>query len=153
MAIVRRSHPSHLIVIGKGDEHGHLTSLIRELSLESYVRLIRERTNPYKFMSKADALVVTSRWEGFCVVIVEALALGIPVISTDCPSGPGEILDGGRYGRLVPVGDSVALASANSDLIRGDVAFPPAVLRQRAACFGLNDTLPPYLRLLGEVTE
>ena len=77
--------------------------------------------NPYRYIAAADVFALSSRWEGFGNVLVEALACGTAVVSTDCPSGPSEILEDGRYGELVPIGDSGALSDAisrvNTDLV------------------------------------
>ena len=97
-------------------------------------------------MARASVLAVSSRHEGFCNVIAEALACGCPVVSTDCPSGPAEILDGGRFGRLVPVGDAAAMA----DALEATLAEPPApdVLRARAQVFSLARAVDRYEALL-----
>jgi len=110
-ATARLTTPCRLIIMGEGEERGRLEALIEKLSLGQHVSLMGFVQNPYAMMSKASAFVVSSRWEGFSVVLLEALACGAPVVSTDCASGPSEILDRGRYGVLVPVEDDQALAS------------------------------------------
>jgi glycosyltransferase involved in cell wall biosynthesis len=102
--------------------------------------------NPYAWMARAAVLAVSSRHEGFCNVIAEALACGCPVVSTDCPSGPSEILDGGRFGRLVPVGDDVAMA----DALEATLAAPPSpdLLRARGQEFSLARAVDRYEHLL-----
>ena len=151
VASVHQQSPCRLLVIGDGEERQRLQALVQELHLDRVVRFTGRQANPYKFMSKADALIVSSRWEGFCLVIVEALALGLPVISTDCPSGPAEILEDGRYGRLVPVGDVDALANAMQELLNGGLSFSPTALQRRAAAFAPDNAVLPYLCFLGGV--
>ena len=80
------------------------------MSLDEDILLIGFQKNPFKYISKAEVFVLSSFVEGFGNVIIEAMALGIPVISTDCPSGPGEIIDHGVNGFLVPVGDYRSIA-------------------------------------------
>jgi len=153
IARVRQQTPCRLLIVGEGEELPRLQMLVKELRLEDVIRFIGPQTNPYKFMSKANALVVSSRWEGFCLVIVEALTLGIPVISTDCPSGPSEILEGGKHGRLVPVGDADALANAMLELLDGKLHFSSAVLQKRATAFAPDTAVLPYLRLLRGIQQ
>ena len=102
--------------------------------------------NPYAYMARAAVLAVSSAHEGFCNVLVEAMACGCPVVSTDCPSGPAEILDGGRFGRLVPVGDDRALAAAIAGTL--DAPRDPNRLRMRARFFSLDRAVEQYERLL-----
>jgi glycosyltransferase involved in cell wall biosynthesis len=101
-----------LIILGEGLLRKSLSLLIKQLNLDNRVDLPGFVHNPYPWYCTADLFVSSSQWEGFGNVIVEALECGVPVVSTDCPSGPSEILDNGRYGKLVPVGDSFALAAA-----------------------------------------
>lgn len=101
-----------LSIIGDGPLRAELSDLIFELGLQANVSLPGFTTNPYPWFRSADLFVLSSRWEGFANVIVESLECGVPVVSTNCPSGPDEILEGGRYGKLVPVQDSLALATA-----------------------------------------
>ena len=111
-AKVRKICPAHLIILGEGPERNKLKRLAHELGVADDVDLHGFDPNPYAFMSRASVFVLSSAWEGFGNVLVEAMACGCPVVSTDCPSGPGEILEHGRYGRLVPVGAADALAEA-----------------------------------------
>jgi glycosyltransferase involved in cell wall biosynthesis len=110
ISALRGSH--RLIIVGGGEQRTTLENLIRDLGLADRVLLMGAMDNPYRVLADASLHVLSSRWEGYPNVLLEALALGVPVVSTDCLHGPREILDGGRYGRLVPVGDAVALASA-----------------------------------------
>ncbi|AZS80578.1 MULTISPECIES: glycosyltransferase [Achromobacter] len=99
-------------ILGEGSEHAALQKRIDERASRSPVTLAGHIDNPFPVIASAGAFVLTSIRESFGNVLVEALCLGVPVISTDCPHGPAEILDAGRYGLLVPVGDAAALADA-----------------------------------------
>jgi glycosyltransferase involved in cell wall biosynthesis len=103
--------------------------------------------NPMPYLVRAAVFVLSSAWEGFGNVLVEALACGCPVVSTDCPSGPAEILDNGRYARLVPVGDEAALAAAIVETL--DNKPPSDALRQRAAVFSVERATARYAEVLG----
>jgi glycosyltransferase involved in cell wall biosynthesis len=113
-AKVRHVQKSRLMILGWGPENNRmeLETLAHELGLQEDVSLPGYIDNPYPYMARAGVFVLSSRWEGFGNVVVEALAVETPVVSTDCESGPAEILDNGRYGKLVPVGDSQALSDA-----------------------------------------
>lgn len=109
--------PSKLIIIGEGAERKNLEQLIQTLELHDQVALPGFAANPFAYMQKADLFVLSSGWEGFGNVLAEALATGTPVVSTDCPSGPAEILNQGEFGPLVPVGDTDALAAAMKSVL------------------------------------
>ncbi len=143
---VRRRRPVKLIILGEGAKRGELTALVNQLGLRSDVDLPGFVDNPYAWMARAAMLVSSSRIEGFGNTIVEAMACGTPVVSTDCPSGPREILDGGRYGPLVPVGDHTGLA----ETILATLDHPPAKeeLRRRADCFSMATISRSYFNLL-----
>ncbi len=100
-----------MTLIGDGPERTHLEALARELGIDEKIEFAGYVRNPFRMLSAATALVHPSRFEGFGVALVEALALGVPVVATDS-GGPAEILDGGRYGLLVPPGDVHGLATA-----------------------------------------
>jgi glycosyltransferase involved in cell wall biosynthesis len=102
--------------------------------------------NPYAWMSRAALLALSSVWEALPTVLIEALACGTPVVATDCPSGPCEILDGGRFGRLVPVGDPEALAGAIDATL--DRPADPEQSRRRAQDFAVGPITEHYLDAL-----
>jgi len=110
--IVRSYRDARLVILGEGPDRQRIERLVIEADLVKDVALPGFAQNPYKFMRKAAVFVSSSAWEGFGVALVEALALGAPVVATDCPNGPSEILCKGRYGVLVPVGDHEAIAQA-----------------------------------------
>ncbi|MDT0619874.1 glycosyltransferase [Salinisphaera sp. P385] len=107
---VNRQRPVRLVVLGQGERREELEALARELGIGEIVEFAGFDPNPYRYIAAADVFALSSRWEGFGNVLVEALACGTGVVSTDCPSGPSEVLGEGEYGELVPVGDSSALA-------------------------------------------
>jgi glycosyltransferase involved in cell wall biosynthesis len=111
-ALVRRKRPCRLIILGRGRKRGALLALAAELGVGEDVDLAGFHANPYAYMARADLFVLSSRWEGMPVVLVEALALHTPVVATDCPSGPREIVAGSGLGTLVPVGGIEAMAEA-----------------------------------------
>jgi len=143
---IRRERQAHLIILGEGRERPALERLVRELGLSDVVLLPGYVDNPAAYMARAGVFVLSSTYEGFGNVIAEALVCGCPVVSTDCPCGPAEILDGGRHGALVPVGDHEALA----DTILRTLDDPPArdSLRQRATAFAADHIAGRYLALL-----
>ncbi len=112
MAVVNRSMPARLVIFGEGDEREDLQTLTAKLGLEHRVDLAGVTTNPYAAMRCAHMLVMSSKYEGLPTVLIEALFCGTAVISTDCPSGPNEILKNGTYGTLVPLDDVDTLAEA-----------------------------------------
>ena len=109
---VLRSLKCRLLILGEGSERGRLEQLASHLGISQYVSMPGFVHNPYPYLKRADLFVLSSKWEGFGNVIVEAMACGTPVVATDCPVGPREILEGGRLGTLVPVGDHHALSQA-----------------------------------------
>lgn len=138
--------PARLIILGEGELKNDLTALCSSLRISDSVAFAGFAANPYSWMKAADLFVLSSRWEGLANVIAESLACGTPVASTDCPSGPSEILEGGKYGRLVPVGDPVALADAMEALLEN----PPDrdALIRRGADFAVENIAQRYLDIL-----
>ena len=120
--------------------------LASELGIAEDVRLPGHVKNPVALMARAAVFVLSSAWEGFGNVLVEALAFGTPVVSTDCTSGPAEILEQGRYGRLVPVGNPDTMA--NAILATLDASVDRDGLRRRAMTFSVGCAADRYLDLL-----
>jgi len=153
LADLRARREARLIILGDGPLRGFLSRLSAELGLTQVVDLAGYAANPYPCMARARVFVLSSRSEGFGNVLAEALALGVPIVSTDCPHGPGEILDRGRYGTLVPPGDPAALAAAieatldDPDSPRRAAALGPA----RAAEFTAERSGAAYVALLEEM--
>lgn len=123
-SMVRAETEARLLILGEGPERHHLESLVSELGLSEDVDLPGWVGNPYPYMARASLFVLSSRWEGLPTVLIEALYCGLRIVATDCPSGPHEILDGGRYGSLVPVGDHARLAAAILGALDGDDSRP-----------------------------
>ena len=143
---VRARRPVRLVILGEGGQRRILEQQLRDLGIEADVELHGFVDNPFAWMSRASLFVLSSAWEGSPGVLVEAMACGCPVVSTDCPSGPDEILDGGRYGRLVPVGDDAALAGAIATML--DATVDRDALRARARKFDVGRAVERYLDVL-----
>jgi glycosyltransferase involved in cell wall biosynthesis len=145
-ALVRRERPMRLVIVGDGEERARLCALAHQLGIDEDVLLAGFDANPYRYMRRASVFVLSSRWEGLPNVLIEAMACGAPVVSTDCPSGPREILEDGKWGKLVPVGDPDKLAEAIIDTLDNPPAYDPAV---RAADFSVERAVENYLTTLG----
>jgi glycosyltransferase involved in cell wall biosynthesis len=144
-AKVLQTREARLIILGTGQQRQHLQDLINSLGIADKARLQGYVKNPYPYFARASVFALSSRWEGFGNVLAEALALGTPVVSTDCPNGPAEILDGGRYGALVNMGDSNAMAEAILAAIAGKLQQPDhAWLSQ----FSLDTVTSQYMELM-----
>lgn len=114
-----------LLLLGEGPERASLERLAQDLGVAPYVSMPGFTPHLPAYLANADLFVLSSRWEGLPTVLIEALAAGVPVVATDCPSGPREILEGGRWGRLVPVEDIQALAQAMLAQLRNPLPPPP----------------------------
>ena len=145
-AMVRSRVGARLLILGEGPLRGELEALIARLGLDGAVDLPGFVPDPHPYLARADLFVLSSAWEGFGNVILEALACGTPVVSTDCPSGPREILEDGRYGKLVPVGDAAALARSILASLGKD--HDRTALMARAGEFSIDKAADKYLRLL-----
>lgn len=145
-AEVRKTHAVRLVILGEGKLRWALEARIAELGIAEDVALPGFVDNPYPWMRQASLFVLSSAWEGFCNVLAEAMACGTPVVSTDCPSGSAEILEDGKWGRLVPVGNAAALAQAMAATLN-DETHPD--VQYRARSFDLQQALRGYLHALG----
>lgn len=145
-ARVKRNLDASLCILGEGSEREALEQQVVDLGLQQHVILPGFVAETGPWYANADLFVLCSDYEGFANVIVEALEHGVPVVSTDCPSGPSEILENGRYGRLVPVGDAKALADAICEAL----AESPDrnALKARAQDFSSGRIANQYLSLL-----
>jgi len=123
--VVRGTIPSRLIILGDGEERKTLESLVGSLGLQDIVDLPGFTLNPFAYMKKASVFVLSSKWEGLPGALIQALACDCPVVSTDCPSGPSEILNNGQYGHLVPVENIDVMAKAMEAVLMGDIRKPP----------------------------
>ena len=144
-SIVRKHRLTRLIILGEGEQRTKLEALVQELGLKDDVSMPGFVDNPFSYMSNASVFVLSSLWEGLPNVLIQAMACGCPVVSTDCPSGPAEILENGKWGKLVPVGDAEALAVAVENIL--DESNLPDVI-QRAKDFALYKAVDRYLELL-----
>jgi glycosyltransferase involved in cell wall biosynthesis len=147
-ARLRKSRPSRLIILGEGELRSELEAqgvacglTIDDIQMPGFL------ANPFAYLAHCGVFVLSSRWEGLPGVLIEAMACGSPVVATDCPSGPHEILEGGRWGSLVPVGDEDALVKAIDTALATPRAQLPDV-RKRAAYFELERAVASYLAVL-----
>jgi glycosyltransferase involved in cell wall biosynthesis len=144
-AQVRRTREARLLILGEGSERQRLTGMVEELGLTGDVALPGFVGNPAAYMARSVLLAMSSNWEGMPVALMEALTLGTPVVSTDCPSGPAEILHRGEYGEMVPMDDSTALARAIVRVLDGERKLVPESAWQRFDACAITDR---YLDLM-----
>jgi glycosyltransferase involved in cell wall biosynthesis len=146
-ALVRQRRLARLIILGEGEERSRLEALARSLGLQGDIAMPGFVDNPYAYMSRASVFVLSSAWEGLPGVLIEALALGTPVVATNCASGPCEILEGGKHGTLVPVGNVEAMAKA----IEAALERPNKrqMLGSSTTGYTLETVVPQYLQVMG----
>ena len=143
---ISQNRDVRLMILGEGRQRKRLEKIIRKLGLEEKVSLPGWVSNPYAFMSRASVFVLSSKLEGLGNVLIEAMACGCPCVSTNCPSGPAEILDNGRFGPLTPVGDDSALAAAMERVL--DSPPDKDTLQARAQEFSFDASVDQYERLI-----
>ncbi len=145
-ALVRKQKAARLIILGEGELRAELEELALKLGVKEDIDLPGFADNPYGYMKQATAFVLSSRYEGLPTAVIEAMACGCSVVSTDCPSGPQEILAGGEYGVLVPIQDSQSLADGMLNVL--NKPYSQDILQQRAKIFATEHIVPQYLETL-----
>lgn len=146
-SILRKRKEARLMILGEGELRGELERLVGELGLSGDVQLPGFSPNPYACMSRAAVYVLSSAWEGMPNSLIEALALGTPLVAADCRSGPREILEEGRYGKLVPVGDAEAMAAAILEVLDGMCGAKPGA--EALFRFDPDYCVDQYIKILG----
>jgi len=139
--------PVRFMILGEGEERPYLEMLAQEFGVDKYIIMPGFVKNPYKYMKRSKVVVLSSCQEGFGNVLVEAMALGINVVSTNCP-GPRKILLNGRYGKLVPIGDPIALSNAILETLKNPVEKD--LLKKRAHFFCIENILQQYIHSIFE---
>lgn len=149
-SLMKKPAEARLFILGETENDyeytGRVRALIDQLGLQDSVMLAGFKSNPFSYLSKASLFVLSSRFEGLPGSLVQAMACGCRVVSTDCPSGPSEILAGGKYGKLVPVGDEEALAQAMAASL--DEQHNPETVIKRAEEFSVEKSVQEYLSLI-----
>lgn len=142
---VRKVLPARLLILGEGPERVSLEALVHRMGLGDHVSMPGFVPNPYKYIKRAAVFVLSSQWEGLPSVLIEAMAIGTPVVSTDCPSGPREILENGKWGTLVPVRDPQSLAEGIIQTIKyPDVGRLEGAM-ERAREFSVERVMQEYI--------
>jgi len=146
-SIVSRKVSCKLVILGEGEERKELEELVKDLGLEGTVDMPGFVENPFAYMARASVFVLSSLWEGLPNVLIQAMVCGTPVVATDCPSGPREILEDGRYGNLVPPGDPKQLAEAI--LMNLSILQDPSIIKRRADFYSADKSSSALFQLLG----
>ena len=145
-SLLLKERAVRMIILGEGELRAQLEAQVASAKLTDHVALPGFVDNPFAWMRKAALFVLSSSWEGLPATLIQAMACGTPVVSTNCPSGPAEILENGRWGKLVPVNNIEALAVAMAKTLDDEV-IPDALTR--AARFNVDQAVNAYLAALG----
>jgi glycosyltransferase involved in cell wall biosynthesis len=150
-AQLREKIPARMIILGEGELRNELETLISKLNISHDILMPGFVENPYSYMSRAKVFVLSSLWEGLPTVLIEAMACGCQVVSTDCPSGPKEILDGGKYGALVPMLDISIMCKAMLEAL--NIITDKEILVERAMYFSVENSVNKYLSMISNNTN
>ena len=150
---MNRHTPARLLIVGTGAEQKEVERRIQEEHLQKYCRLIGYTHNVLPLIRAADVLVLPSDYEGFGNVLVEAMACGTQVVSTNCPHGPAEILDEGKFGQLVPMNDPTALAVALRNSLNHCFLIRPEDLKARASSFSVEAAVNHYMAIVRPASQ
>ncbi|MDG1945489.1 MAG: glycosyltransferase [Halioglobus sp.] len=150
-ALIQAQQEVRLVILGEGRLRDELQALARRLGVQANLDMPGFVENPFKYMKRASTLVLSSQYEGLPGVLIQAMACGCPVVSTDCPGGSGEILGDGEYGALVPVGDAKSMAAAV--LASLDKPTPLDKLLQRAEDFSVERATSEYLAVMDSAVK
>lgn len=145
-AIVKKATPAHLIILGEGTLRNELEHLIEMLNISEFVQMPGFVENPYQYMKNADVFVLSSLWEGFPNGMIEAMACGVAIVATDCDGGTSEILEYGKWGKLVPIKSEVRMAKAILETLAADNL--PNVL-ERVDSFSIESIREKYINIFG----
>ncbi|MCL1467422.1 glycosyltransferase [Argonema galeatum] len=145
--LLRKQAMARLLILGEGELRQELEEAIDNLGIADDVSMPGFVPNPYTYMSQATAFILSSRWEGLPTVLIEAMACSCPVISTDCPSGPKEILESGKYGSLIPIGDPVALSKVMLQVLANPLVNRE-ILIEKSMDFSFEKAVDNYLAIL-----
>lgn len=148
---VRQQRRARLMILGEGEDRSSLETLIRKLKLEQDVALPGFVENPYAYMANSAVFVLSSCYEGFGNVVAEALAVGTPIVATDCPSGPAEILENGKYGKLVPIADPNSMARAILETL--DHPVNSEILKERSLVFSSDRVVTQYVDVIEQILQ
>ena len=154
-AMVRSKIFSRLVIVGEGPQREELEKLAKELKIEHDVLFLGFQQNPYKYMAKSSVFVLSSKFEGLPNVLIEAMACGVPIISSDCDFGPREILKNGKYGILVPVGDEKKMAEAIIELLKNEDLRKALIVasKERVKEFSIEKSVKSYKNLFLALTH
>lgn len=152
-AEVKRKIKSRLLIIGEGELKNQLMLLAKDLSIDKDVAFLGWQKNPYKYMAKSSIFVLTSLWESFGIVLVEAISCGLPIVSFDCENGPREILKNGKYGMLIPAGNKIALTNAIISLLEDKKLRESFIekAKERTQDFVVEDIVKKYKKLVNHI--
>ncbi|MBF0522033.1 MAG: glycosyltransferase [Candidatus Omnitrophica bacterium] len=142
--ILKKSRKLNLLILGEGAQRRLLEDLIKKYGLQDHIKLPGHLANPYPYLKRAKVFVLSSRREALPTVLIEALALGVAVVSTNCPYGPAEILDNGRLGRIVEVGNATALAAAIEKTLESRLPEKTSEMKEYTVDFAVD----AYMKLL-----
>ncbi len=147
--LVLEKKSARLVILGDGPEKEKLVNLANQMGLSNNIAFLGFKSNPFKYMKQSSVFVLSSLQEGFGNVIIEAMACGVPVVSTDCPVGPGEIIENSKNGILVPVGDEKKMATVILELLNDSLLSEKLVSegRKRAEFFSVKKSVAEYQKV------